>query len=118
MEKLLITTLSPVHTGTGIELGAWDFIAPARDNKVYFVDFDKINIEPEILTKTIEEESGLEAILKKKNMNPKEVSKYILHRDGSASIGKGIREQQKNINNLPYIPGTEIKGAIRTAIMT
>jgi CRISPR-associated protein Csm5 len=117
MEKLIITTVSPIHVGTGEELGSWDFIAPREENRVYFPDFNKIKIDPGLLTKTIEEEGDVLAVLKKHNIRARDVSKYILKKESSADIRKGIRELIKNVNNRPYIPGTEIKGAIRTAIL-
>lgn len=118
MKKLMITTISPVHIGTGEELGNWDFIQPPREDKVYFVDFNKINIDSKVLTEAIEgEERGLWAVLKEKNIHAKDVSKYILKKDSSVNILRGVREQIKSVNNCPYIPGTEIKGAIRTAIL-
>ncbi len=114
-KKLKIRILSPVHTGTGNELGQWDIVEDK--GVVYVIDYNKIKIDPNQLFKDIEKGKSIKEILDKHRIRYEDVEKYYIRKDSRTFTGRGIREQIKTVNNQPYIPGSEIKGAVRTAIL-
>lgn len=119
--KLTIRTLSPLHIGTGrVLFKNYDFIFD-NNGQTYVIDEDRLLAESD--------NAGLNDQLAKgdnpanlyrtlKGRNPKlkldDVSQYYL--DGEPKTNK-IREQIKDIQNRAYIPGSSLKGAIRTALL-
>jgi len=113
--KIKLTTLTPVHIGTGNRYTRFECIV--RGNNIFRVSFDKI-IEiygeekvQEIINKI---ESGDINVMD--NLDENKVSKYkIINK--SNCIPKEIKEQIKTDLFLPYIPGSSLKGSIRSALL-
>lgn len=126
MNRLTIETISPIHIGTGVELTPFDYhIESGQSDKVAVIDCAKLfrepGIDPEKLTQQLERvkyKKGIGEILKRHNIRAPKVAQYILETTAERSIlPTPIKEQIKDITNRPYIPGSEIKGAMRTGII-
>ena len=132
--KYVLTTLSPVHIGSGEQISNWSYAV--HNGKIKIYNFEKVVralkdnpqrlmnltaiIERNPLTKNLGE------ILQsyKVNINPE----YEVELKGKVIKERWDREQRRNIkeykhiwefikeNGKVYIPGTEIKGAIRTSL--
>ncbi|AKJ39497.1 type III-A CRISPR-associated RAMP protein Csm5 [Methanosarcina barkeri] len=127
--KCTIELLSPLHIGNGNDLKLVDFYLDERNNRVRFIDFEKFSdhcINEKIdLIKEMQNNvyyTGNDfSITKFMNINKINPSRFISY-DVSAIIGKRRRETEFTIKEFikcggPYIPGSSIKGAIRTALM-
>jgi len=121
-----IKLLSPIHIGAGEE----KTLSPYADyiyqgGYVYYIDHNKL--ENWILSQKnpaqimddlidgIKERKGLKEFFDKYNLS---VEDYATHR--TTILGDPKKEKIKRIvtnAGLPYIPGSSIKGAIRTAIL-
>lgn len=129
--KLQIKTLSPLHIGNGEKYNGLSYVEDIFSNpkKVFIVDFDRIKK----LLNQKDLESFMDWIVSedhpswfkfcKFGLNKpqlqnefKKVATYTLN---NYSTEKSLRDIDCFIkqNNKPYIPGTEIKGAIRTAVL-
>lgn len=143
VSHLEITALSPVHVGTGRELTRdLDFYVDPP-NQVNVVDFDRV---VEVCQKAgvdlvpLIEEGTLSSLFSKKHTTLEEdidprwaalrklrrepdqaevdMTPAISYRSRLASVNppSSILEQIKNTSFLAYLPGSSIKGAIRTAL--
>ncbi len=132
--KYVLTTLSPIHIGNGEQISNWSYAVNNRKIKIY--NFEKVirslkdNHQRLMnLTATIERyplTKSLGDILEsfKLNINPE----YEVEFKGKIIKERWDKNQRRNIkeykyiwefikeNGKVYIPGTEIKGAIRTAL--
>lgn len=121
-----LSVISPVHIGNGNEFTLIDFI---MENKNFInIDFDKvvdycseknIKLAEEIETKL--DKFKMEEFFKKNHLNSEDFSRYSIPLkidfDRIRQTKPRVREFIKGANELPYIPGSSIKGAIRTAIL-
>ena len=110
-----VNTLTPVHIGSGNKLTRVDFVV--RDNRVIVLDSPKLfRALEERGCKVIDElrYRSLDELIRDYNLNPIDFKVYDAKLVGS--VGSEISEQIKT-GNKPYIPGSSIKGAIRTAIL-
>lgn len=114
-----LKTNTPLHIGTGSKYSGREFVL--KDDKLYRVALDKllkILSEEEIddLTDRLEDSRfSLADFLAGKEINLAEIAKYAIKVEGGTRV-KDISEQIKT-SNRAYIPGSSIKGAIRTAII-
>jgi CRISPR-associated protein Csm5 len=121
-----IETVSPIHIGNGNSYSALDSVF--TDTYFYAIDMDAlfrrlqgIGIEKiEKLTADIESGRSLSENIKG-IIEPKDVKRYTIklsmqNRNDRKHI-RGVQEFIKDANNGVYLPGSEIKGAIRTAIL-
>ncbi len=117
-----IRTVSPVHIGSGDVLSRMEFIVDK--GRILVIDFYKLF---EILDKkgkdlkAVTEEMSqkyfsLENFLAKHEISPKAVVKREIRISDELSVNSDIKEAVK-LKNLPYIPGSSIKGSIRTAVL-
>ncbi|MCX7986295.1 MAG: type III-A CRISPR-associated RAMP protein Csm5 [Bacteroidales bacterium] len=119
--KALITTLTPVHIGNGVKYKhKVEFFS---DNKyVYIIDPEKIlaligqqGIESWV--KAINDGVAIKEFLKNRQFD---IEKIIVKKCPLANQIKKDKELHEQIYNPllgPYIPGSSIKGAIKTAIL-
>jgi len=133
--KLKCKILSPIHIGTGSEIEPFDYII--KENKFY-----KISLENFLLNLDHRDKEKFNLLVSKNNVN--EIRKFIIENwdaekyavdffcDVSPEVNKVYQENinhienqllinpfiRSKVNNLPYIPGSTIKGAIRTAIIS
>ena len=117
--KLTIRTLSPLHIGTGRELcQGFDYIVssakPGSPAKTGRLDTDRIlDAKYEEFRKN---PALLPADLIANETNNPAYFRYILDgRPRSSKADSRLRECIKDIHDVPYIPGSSIKGAMRTA---
>ncbi|HGE71690.1 TPA: type III-A CRISPR-associated RAMP protein Csm5 [Candidatus Poribacteria bacterium] len=107
-----ITTISPVHVGSGKGELIYDYDFVADGNKIWVIDHEKMfNVVSDEVFNKVGSDAPINELLKPNQYN--QCSKYSLNR--LADIKK-IVVQIKNAYHRPYIPGSSIKGAIRTAL--
>ncbi|RLI85850.1 MAG: type III-A CRISPR-associated RAMP protein Csm5 [Archaeoglobales archaeon] len=111
-----IRTLTPVHVSSGNKLTRIDFIV--RDGKVFVLDTPRLfeALEWKDVMKLVDELSyrSLVDIAKEFGIDVVDFRLYYVKLTGS--VGNEILEQIKT-EGRSYIPGSSIKGAIRTAIL-
>ena len=118
--KLKIKTLTPIHIGTGKELTPLEFFNNYRIN--YDKLFDLIAEEKRDeffnwIDQFQETSFSVTDIQKKFNIKPNDIiSKCGLYRFNQSFQDKA-REGIKDSSNKLFIPGSSIKGAIRTALL-
>ena len=127
MSKIKIETLTPVHVGSGNLLYYnSDFISANIDNEPCFVVISEKKIWKLLGEQHLD--NWLEVIAKKDNINEfikkfapsaeaSNYSKRIIFAFAKANPNDTLKEAIHNGMGLPYIPGSSIKGAIRTAIL-
>ncbi|MCF6155455.1 MAG: type III-A CRISPR-associated RAMP protein Csm5 [Candidatus Brocadia sp.] len=128
--KLQIKTLSPIHIGNGEKYNGLSYVEDifSTPKRVFVMNFDRI--------KTILNQKDLQSFMDwvvsekypswfkfcKSELNKpqllNEFKKVAIYTLNNYSAERNLRDIDCFIkqNNRPYIPGTEIKGAIRTAI--
>ena len=121
VEIYSIKTIAPVHIGTGIKLGDWDFLE--ENGKLYVISLDKLleNLTPtqqEKIAEYMENRKSLKEFLRNENIkiNVSDISLYKMHLIDNSSRVRNVWEEIKHPEGL-YIPASTIKGAIRTAIL-
>jgi CRISPR-associated protein Csm5 len=116
--RLKLTVLTPLHVGSGRFLFV-DYDYAAHNGSVWRVDEDALLESREVL-----DAKTAELLAKQKPANLLDVDdfrpdsplfRYVISGTPSADEGK-IREHIKDVHDKPYIPGTTLKGALRTAI--
>lgn len=118
MSKLILETLSPIHIGSGEKYSSSEFfnnsgrIFRLDPNKIYSILNQK---DKDIFLDYLENPNfRLEDFLKGKDIPISELKLYSLKHNGSAP--NEITEHIKTGFN-GYVPGSSLKGAIRTAIL-
>jgi len=121
MTEYEISVLSPVHIGSGNEYGPMDFVVSGE--RVSYIAIDKVLDELIIkgkntllLYEALErygKNFSLGMFLNNHGITIDSVTEYDLRCRESPS---SIRGFFKNAFNIPLIPGSSIKGAIRTAL--
>lgn len=122
-EQHLVEVLTPVHIGTGFiwykESG--DFLA--KGGELHIIDQNAvfeilINDENEDLKQLVDLEPSIEDLMEAAGVKLPGKS-YILKSFGSGSLpDKELRPFIKTAFFQPYIPGSSLKGAIRTALFS
>lgn len=125
--KIKLTTLSPVFIGGGENccLNKTQYVFNPIEKKVYIIDEKKwanFLIEKDLIQKFSKYiiDKGTRANIyqwikdTKININYKSFSKYSIE---ATDLKNDIHGFIKNHESNPYIPGSSIKGAIRTAIL-
>jgi CRISPR-associated protein Csm5 len=121
MTEYEISVQSPVHIGSGDQLDSMDFVV--HNGRASVIDFDKVLSElknkgesPLVLHDEIErfgKNFDFGKFLYRKGINVENVSKYTLPCEGTPSR---MTTFIKNAFGIPLMPGSSIKGAIRTAL--
>jgi len=123
-KEIRLKTLSPIHIGTGNEINKFEYILDGRILKIYSLDklisLLKEN-QIEDFVSRIENNFELDENLIRRHLSS--IQKYQLEKPPEIRYlnkNKAIKEFIKFIDSRgykPYIPSSEIKGAIRTAIL-
>lgn len=127
--KCKIELLSPLHIGNGNELKLIDFYLDDKENLIKRIDFSKftdycfenrINLMKEINNKRYltGRDFSITKFMDENRIDPDAFSSYTI----KAVIEKRGRETEFTVKEHikysgAYIPGSSIKGAIRTAVM-
>jgi CRISPR-associated protein Csm5 len=125
MQNIQIETLTPVHIGSGIELQSnFEYLHFAEKNCLVVIDdqkvlkiIDEANINQWVAC--IEKKESLLALIRKRksDLTPEDVAQRIIPLSTNGIVEqKTVREQLHSGNGQPLMPGSSIKGAIRTAI--
>jgi CRISPR-associated protein Csm5 len=118
-----IQTLTPVHIGSGIELqGNSEYLFFPNERQMALVDEVKIlgiigeeNID-QWLSVIQKQESLLDLLnQRRKGLKPIDVARRIIDLKGKVGDKRTMREQLHVGTGKPLVPGTSLKGALRTA---
>lgn len=120
--KFSIKNITPIHIGSGTELqGDFEYLYFPQEQKIAVIDPEKIlNILGEEnlgqWVACIEKKEPLLPLLqsRKRELTSGEIASRTIR--CIIPTNKPIREQLKNGNNTPLLPGSSIKGSIRTAL--
>lgn len=127
MNNLLVETLTPIHIGNGrILQHNSDYFYFPESRQVCFVDDRKVvgiigeeNIETWI-SLVSKNESVLDYLKKRQvSLQPNDIGKRVINlktKSNPSAGNSGIREQLSTGNKQPLLPGSSLKGAVRTAI--
>lgn len=119
-QKYLLETITPVHIGSGETLNHINgYFANGR---WHYIDLDKVLAHPNVNINALTSEMSQrdfrwKRYLQQQNMNPSELSVYSLLCAQSPET-TDIREAIKSIGHRPYVPGSSIKGAMRTMLLS
>jgi len=120
MEDFKITILTPLHVGSGLRLQKnFDFITDRSKQITMLID------QEELLRKIVDNREAIEAFGQGDDFDffqfirnyhiPFE--KIVARTYGSVCFTREIYEFQRNGRGTPYIPGTSLKGALRTVFL-
>jgi CRISPR-associated protein Csm5 len=119
--QLTITTITPLHIGTGSDLLLdYDFVV--RHGKTWVIDENALaewlsEGDPDALDRMSMGVPAADLIPDDAFREDSELFRYVMPGEPRASSrGAVIQEQMKNVWDQPYIPGSSLKGALRTAI--
>lgn len=118
-QKYQLQTVTPVHIGSGETLNHID--GCYANGRWYRIDLDKILAHPStdlnaLTSEMAQRDFRWERHLQQHNADLTELSAYTLPCPQSPEEVE-IREAIKSVGNRPYIPGSTLKGAIRTALL-
>ncbi len=124
MSKATLTTLTPVHVGSGQKLSAnSEFIYFHKQNQLAIIDERKIisiigedNVDHWV--SVIDKQGDLLDLVKtrfKGELQPEDIALRTLDYEGD-KLKDALNEQIHTSLKGAYIPGSSIKGAIRTAV--
>lgn len=123
MSKVKISTLSPVHIGNGNSLQAnSEFVTSG--NYIYVIDPHKVldiigDKELDEWVRLIENEGNIKDFISKfeGGANPENYAIRKIKRYCTLKDKKDFKECIHDGRGVPYIPGSSIKGAIRSAVL-
>ncbi len=116
--KLIISTLTPIHIGSGGKYSAAEFLI--KGNQLYRVDINKLfgmldeRSKEDFIIQLEEPYFQLGSFLRGKNIEISRIKRYSCNL--KAGYPAEINEHVKT-NGGAFIPGSSIKGSIRTAIL-
>jgi len=135
-EKVSVSILSPVHVGSGEKYGKMDFLVrDIRENpqKIGIINFDilasVLGKDVNDLPAWIEEQRYPDIFYFLKELNKYDIKDklfkqslyqmpfYFREDKNNKKFFRDISVCIKDMKRRPYIPGTELKGAIRTAVL-
>ena len=123
--KLRLETWSPVHIGSGKKLTRWEYYIDINKKMLYYLDYNKLADvavkEPQFIDNLTKEASGND---NKASLNtfldrvPNKKNQILgLSRSFNLQTNK-VRELNLLVGSpRPYLPGSSIKGALRTAFL-
>ncbi|MEM4729685.1 MAG: type III-A CRISPR-associated RAMP protein Csm5 [Thermoplasmata archaeon] len=114
-----VEVLSPTHIGTGEKLGPSDYLSEANGKRIYYINLDLLLSRPgiapdEVASAVSHMGEGLAGLIARKRILPKEVALEVL--ESEEPIRGEIMPHIRTLGK-PYIPGSSLKGAIRTALL-
>lgn len=119
-QKYKLETITPVHIGSGETLNQIDgYYANRKWNRI---DLDKVLAHPNadinaLTSEMAQRDFRWSDYFSRHNMNAADLSAYSLLCAQNPET-TDIREAIKSVGNRPYIPGSSIKGALRTALLS
>ena len=135
--RMKITAIGPIHVGVGKKLKKIEYIYDKQNNRVFVLDatktysyleqegklgrFQEYILSPEKGHKDEDNSKDIFSFLLKENIS-KEIWEswksydYVITEREDTSL-KEIHSFVKDANGRPYVPGSSIKGMIRTALL-
>lgn len=119
-QKYKLETITPVHIGSGETLNHID--GYYANGRWYRIDLDKVLAHPTTDINALTSEMSQRDFrwrdyFSRHNIDAADLSTYnILCAQSPETVD--IREAITSVGNRPYIPGSSIKGAIRTALLS
>lgn len=113
-----LTCLSPVHVGTGTQFTKFEGVYEA--GRWHLIDLDRVlarGVNANQLATAMSDRDFLWATwLSTQRISPADVAAYSVPCPQDPNEVP-VREAMKTVHAQPYLPGTSIKGAIRTAVL-
>ena len=113
-----LTCLTPVHVGTGVQFSKFD--GTYHDRQWHVMDLDKVlasGVDANALARAMNSRTFSWADwLAQQRMTPTAGALYVLPCPQDPE-DTPVREAMKSVYQQPYLPGTSVKGAIRTAVL-
>jgi len=110
--------LSPVHVGTGSQFTRLDGVY--NDGRWYLIDLDRVlarGVDATELAQVMADRNFTwSSFLRERRIAPPDVAAYSLPCPQDPQETP-VREAMKDVYRSPYLPGTSVKGAIRTAVL-
>ena len=118
--RYTLTCLSPVHVGTGNQLGKFD--GAYQDRQWFVIDLDAVLAHPGVdanaLARAMSERNfSWDVWLQKHGLAAAGVAAYALPCPQDPGT-VAVRDAIKTYLRQPYLPGTSVKGALRAAVLT
>ncbi len=114
--RVTVETLTPLHIGSGAELIAqFDYVS--QGNITYILDQDAI-YAAELARNGPKANLGQPAAMLINPSQLAEDSPFIRYALKGGTTIERIQEQIKDVQGQPYLPGSSLKGAIRTSLMS
>jgi CRISPR-associated protein Csm5 len=119
-KNYIVEALSPVHIGSGEKASDADYIF--HDGKLFIINVEKFieAITPQqydLFSKVLLQTGSMQRCFQALNVSPNEYGKYAEYSVECRAKPMELQTFVKNANLTPYIPGSSIKGALRTAIL-
>lgn len=132
--KVTITTKGPVYIGSGKNIGKKEYYIDNKNNKIWIFDMkkffegiSKLGLDKKYQDYLFNKDSkNLNSFVAENNIK-NSLEKWVSYKIDFSDLVKGNNNEvrNKNINtfikqreNENYIPGSSLKGAIRTALLT
>jgi len=119
-QKYQIQTVTPVHIGSGETLNQID--GYYANGRWYHIDLDRVLAHPSTDLNALTSDMGKrgfrwERHLRQRSIDPAALSAYNLPCPQSPEEVE-IREAIKTVDNRPFMPGSTLNGALRTALLS
>ena len=110
--------ITPLHVGSGLRLSKMDYVV--RGNRVIIIDLQRLasfpKVDPEELSDAMDMRNfDIGSYMRDKGIDPAQVASYSIACSKSPQ-GEIISCLKDGLVN-PYVPGSSLKGALRTAIL-
>ena len=126
-----LKVLSPVHVGNGTKLNKKEYVFQRNSGKVYVMDIQKMyvgltkkGLQRQFTDYYLQQKSvDLGRWMRENNVGPADYNKWVSYSmeggDCLAERGKPaeIAMFQKDAYGCPFVPGTSIKGMLRTILL-
>lgn len=110
--------ITPLHVGSGLRLSKMDYVV--RGNRVIIIDLQRLasfpKVDPEELSDAMDMRNfDIGSYMRDKGIDPAQVASYSVacNKDPKGEIISCLKDGLGN----PYVPGSSLKGALRTAIL-
>ena len=115
--RVTVETITPLHIGTGTELlKDFDYVSKPVERQTFVLDQDAVyaaELEAQGAAARLDTPAG--RLLSSENW--REASPFVRYSlQGSTTIER-VHEQIKDVHGRCYLPGSSLKGALRTAVM-
>ncbi len=121
---LTIEVLTPLHIGTGDNL-LLDYDFAVRNNKTWvfnesaLLDYIYEGVDNDRLIDRLQNIPAVQLLKPQDYVEGSPLFRYVMNGKPNATTpGSRIQQQIKNSADQPYIPGSSLKGAIRTALLS